>query len=154
MLVTRDTRFPVRREASLRRISPVGRSMVRAGTLGLEGDEKMYESDAVCTLMSRKGSAMVATANDDGGERTDSGVWTSYLHPVWFGANAHKKKPSGTVVNFVQFVLEMLKLAVSIASLSASKLTFLAANNRRGMCCNLPDRHSFQGSTSQSWLGG
>jgi hypothetical protein len=90
MLVTRDTRFPARRDASLSRMSPVGRSMVRAGALGLEGDEKMYESDAVCTLMSRKGSAMVATANDVGGERTDSGVWTSYLHPEWFGLRGIK----------------------------------------------------------------
>lgn len=57
MLVTRDTRLPARSEASLRRISPVGRSMVSAGALGLEGDENMYESDAVWTLMSRKGSA-------------------------------------------------------------------------------------------------
>lgn len=47
MLVTRDTRFPARRDASLSRMSPVGRSMERAGALGLEGDEKMYESDAV-----------------------------------------------------------------------------------------------------------
>src|SRR5690606_16173737 len=49
MLVTRVTRFPVRRAASLSRISPVGRSIDRAGALGLEGEEKMYESDAVCT---------------------------------------------------------------------------------------------------------
>jgi hypothetical protein len=59
MLVTRDTRFPVRREASLSRMSPVGRSINSAGALGLEGEEKMYESEAVWTLMSRKGSAMV-----------------------------------------------------------------------------------------------
>jgi hypothetical protein len=59
MLVTRDTRLPVSREASLSRISPVGRSISSAGAFGLEGEEKMYESEAVWTLMSRKGSAMV-----------------------------------------------------------------------------------------------
>ena len=59
MLVTRDTRLLVRRDASLSRISPVGRSTVRAGAFGLEGEEKMYESEAVWTLISRKGSVMV-----------------------------------------------------------------------------------------------
>lgn len=53
MLETRDTRLPARRDASLRRMSPVGRSIVRAGALGLEGDEKIYESEATWTLMSR-----------------------------------------------------------------------------------------------------
>jgi hypothetical protein len=68
MLVTRETRFPARREASTSLISPVGRSTARAGALGLEGEEKMYESEAVWTLMSRKGSAMVlSTANAVGG---------------------------------------------------------------------------------------
>lgn len=41
MLVTRDTRFPARSEASLSRMSPVGRSIDSAGALGLEGEEKM-----------------------------------------------------------------------------------------------------------------
>ena len=53
MLDTRDTRFPARREASARRMSPVGRSMVRTGALGLEGDEKMYESVDTWRLVSR-----------------------------------------------------------------------------------------------------
>jgi len=71
MLVTRDTRFPASREASLSLMSPVGRSISRAGALGLEGDEKMYESEACWTLTSRKGSAMIATS-----ERTKGGrVW-------------------------------------------------------------------------------
>jgi len=53
MLDTLETRFPASKEASLRRMSPVGRSTVRAGALGLDGDEKMYESDETCTLVSR-----------------------------------------------------------------------------------------------------
>jgi hypothetical protein len=65
MLATRDTRFLARSEASLRRMSPVGRSMDSAGALGLDGDEKMYESEHVWTLMSRKGSAMVAESDDE-----------------------------------------------------------------------------------------
>lgn len=59
MLDTRATRLPASREASLRRISPVGRSIVKAGALGLEGEVKMYESEAAWTLMSRKGSVML-----------------------------------------------------------------------------------------------
>lgn len=66
MLVKRDTRFPARSDASLSRISPVGRSMESAGALGLEGEEKMYESGAVWTLMSRKGSAMVEKSASSG----------------------------------------------------------------------------------------
>jgi hypothetical protein len=52
MLDCRDTRFPPRSDALLRRMSPVGLSIVRAGALGLEGDEKMYESEATWTLVS------------------------------------------------------------------------------------------------------
>lgn len=33
--------------------------MVKAGALGLEGEVKMYESEAAWTLMSRKGSVIV-----------------------------------------------------------------------------------------------
>lgn len=59
MLVTRDTLLPATRAPSLSRISPVGRSMVRAGALGEEGERKMYESEATWTLISRKGRAIV-----------------------------------------------------------------------------------------------
>lgn len=68
MLDTRDTRFPARSDAWLRRMSPVGRSMVREGASGLEGEEKMYESEAIWTLTSRKGSAMVRFEGEAAGE--------------------------------------------------------------------------------------
>lgn len=59
MLVTRDTLFAATRAPSVRRMSPVGRSMVRAGALGEEGERKVYESEATWTLTSRKGRAIV-----------------------------------------------------------------------------------------------
>lgn len=40
MLVTRETLLPVTRAPSLNLMSPDGRSIVRAGALGVEGDRK------------------------------------------------------------------------------------------------------------------
>lgn len=68
MLVTRDTLFPATRAPSVRRISPVGRSMARAGALGEEGERKMYESEATWTLTSRKGRAIVEQVCDRTGQ--------------------------------------------------------------------------------------
>lgn len=61
MLVTRETLLPATSAPSLSLMSPDGRSIVRAGALGVEGDRKTYESDATCTLMSLKGRAMLGT---------------------------------------------------------------------------------------------
>lgn len=41
MLVTRENLLPATSAPSLSRMSPVGRSMVRAGALGVEGERKM-----------------------------------------------------------------------------------------------------------------
>lgn len=41
MLVTLDTLFPATRAPSLSRMSPLGRSMVRAGAFGEEGEVNM-----------------------------------------------------------------------------------------------------------------
>lgn len=55
ILDTRVTRLAALKEASLRRKSPVGRSMTKAGASGEDGEVKMYESPAILTLMSRYG---------------------------------------------------------------------------------------------------
>jgi hypothetical protein len=75
MLVTRDTRFPDKSDASTSRMSPVGRSIVKAGALGLEGEEKMYESEAIWTLMSRNGSAMVEGRGSKAQAKDGKGGW-------------------------------------------------------------------------------
>jgi hypothetical protein len=59
MLVTLDTLFPATRAPSLNRISPLGRSIVRAGALGEDGEVKMYESEATWTFISLNGRAML-----------------------------------------------------------------------------------------------
>lgn len=41
MLVTRETLFPATRAPSLSLMSPDGRSIVRAGALGVDGDRKV-----------------------------------------------------------------------------------------------------------------
>ena len=53
MLETRVARFAFCTEPSLSRTSPVGRSRIRAGASGDEGEVKVYESLVTLILMSR-----------------------------------------------------------------------------------------------------
>jgi len=59
ILETRATRLLLKDAVSLRRTSPVGRSITSAGALGEEGEVKVYESVATWTLMSLYGSVMM-----------------------------------------------------------------------------------------------
>lgn len=53
MLETRAMRLLFTEAVSLRRTSPVGLSMTRAGAFGEEGEVKVYESAVTWKLMSR-----------------------------------------------------------------------------------------------------
>lgn len=59
MLETRDARLAVGKEPSLKRTSPVGRSSIRAGESGDEGDVKVYASLVTLRFMSLYGSLAV-----------------------------------------------------------------------------------------------
>jgi hypothetical protein len=67
MLETRDTRLPAC-DAFPNRMSPVGRSIHRAGAFGEEGEVKVYWSGPTCTLISRKGSVILCVLRRFGAE--------------------------------------------------------------------------------------